>query len=113
MALGIYDVIQGTITTPKTLLLRKKHGKITFAVNKLANKSMVREAVEKIWDVKVRDVRIVNVRGKVKVIKRRSYKKPDLKKALVTLKPGYKIDLPEQYESMGVSESETAPKGGE
>lgn len=106
MELGIYDIIKGTVTTPKAVELRKKYGKITFEINKLANKIMVREALEKIWKVKIRDVRIINLHGKTRKHKRREYKTSGLKKAIVTLKPGFKIELPDQYETMGIAESQ-------
>ncbi len=100
MELSLYDVLLGTVITPKSLELRKKFGKITFKVNPLANKIMIRAAVEKLFDTKVRDVRIQLIKGKTKTIKRKSYTMPAKKKAIVTLKPGFKIDLPEQFESM-------------
>ncbi len=100
MELSLYDVLLGTVITPKSLELRKKFGKITFKVNPLANKIMVRQAIEKLFDAKVRDVRIMKVKGKTKTVKRRTYQMPGMKKAIVTLKPGYKIDLPEQFETM-------------
>ena len=100
MELSLYDVLLGTVLTPKSLELRKKFGKITFKVNPLANKIMVRQAIEKLFDTKVRDVRILNVKGKTKTVKRQTYTMPAKKKAIVTLKAGYKIDLPEQFETM-------------
>ncbi len=100
MELSLYDVLLGTVITPKSLALRKKFGKITFKVNPLANKIMVRAAVEKLFDTKVRDVRILLIKGKTKTIKRNSYTMASKKKAIVTLKPGFKIDLPEQFESI-------------
>ena len=112
MELGIYGVIKGIANTPKSLALRKKFGKITFLVNNLANKVMVRNSVEKIWNVKVSDVRIINLHGKTRSVGRRSFKTPGTKKAIITLKKGYKIDLPEQFETIGLAE-ETASKGKE
>ncbi len=111
MALSIYDVIKGTITTTKSLEMRQKHGKITFKVNKLANKIMIRQAVEKIWDVKVRDVRTINLPGKTRTIRRQKVIMPSIKKAIVTLQDGYKIDLPDQIETMGAGGS-TSKSGG-
>ncbi len=100
MELSLYDVLLGTVITPKSLALRKKLGKITFKVNPLANKIMVRAAVEKLFDTKVRDVRIQIIKGKTKTIKRNTFTLAATKKAIVTLKPGFKIDLPEQFETM-------------
>jgi len=108
MELSVYNVIKSIISTPKSLDLRKKYGKITFEVNKLANKVMIRNAIESIWDVKIRDVRVLNRTGKNRVVKRKTFKMSDTKKAIVTLKPGFKIDLPDQFESVGLSSSEVA-----
>jgi len=112
MELSIYDIIKRRIITEKSTDLFKKLGQITFEVNKCANKIMVREAVEKIWEVKVDKVRMVACPGKSKVFARKTFKSPDKKKAIVTLKKGYKIDLPEQFETMGVvneTQKEKAP----
>lgn len=102
MDLSIYDIIKDISVTPKSRILFDKMGKITLQVHKDSNKIMIKNAIEKIWDVKVRDIRIVNVRGKNKTFGRRSFKVSDRKKAIITLKEGYKIDLPGQFESMGV-----------
>lgn len=113
MELGIYDIIKGVSSTPKSISLRRTLGKLTFNVNKHANKIQVREAVEKIWGVKVDNVRMVMLHGKVKQVRRRSYSKPDLKKAIVTLKEGFSIDLPDHYESVGLHEQAAGTQGGE
>jgi large subunit ribosomal protein L23 len=86
------------------VLLFQKLGKITFEVNASANKISIRRAVEKIWDVKVAKIQVMNVHGKSKTFARRSFQTPDWKKAIVTLQKGYKIDLPTMFESMGSSE---------
>lgn len=103
MELNIYDVIKRSITTPKSIGLQKHFGQLTFEVNKLANKVMIRQAVEKIWNVKVDKVRIVNIKGKNKEFARRTFKSPGIKKAIVTLKQGNRISLPSNFETMGVS----------
>jgi large subunit ribosomal protein L23 len=114
MELSIYDIIKGIVSTPKSILLRKKLGKVTFWVTRLANKSMIHRAVERIWNVKVDNVRIINLHGKTKTVGRKVFAMADKKKAIVTLKKGYKIDLPEQFETMGISDAEEkAPKGKE
>jgi len=102
MDLTIYDVIKNVYVGGKSDNLRDKFGKITFEVHKAANKPMIREAVEKIWNVKVRDIRVIILKGKSKTFGRRTFKTPEKKKAIVTLKEGYKIDLP-HFESMGIA----------
>ena len=104
MELSVYDIIKKRIITEKSLELFKKHGKITFEVNKHANKIMIRGAVEKIWDVKVDNVRVLSIPGKSKVFARKTFHTPARKKAVVTLKKGYKIELPGQFETMGIQD---------
>jgi large subunit ribosomal protein L23 len=101
MDIRVYGVIKSICMTTKSQHLFHKYGKITFEVNKLANKVLIRDAVEKVWEVKVENVRIINLPGKVKVFARKKFKTPGKKKAIVTLKKGYKIELPGQFESMG------------
>lgn len=113
MELGIYDIIKGVIVTPKSIVLQKSQGKFTFNVNKNANKIQVKRAIEEIWNVKVDTVRTVNLHGKLKRVKRKTYRKSDVKKAIITLKEGYSISLPHQYESMGVSSAANTIQGGE
>ena len=72
---------------------------------KINNEIVIHASVEKIWDIKVSDVNIIKLKGKTKTIRRNTYSRPDIKKAIVTLKPGYKIDLPDQYERIGLGET--------
>lgn len=68
-------------------------GTYVFEVAQDAEKISIKRAVESLYGVKVTAVRIINVNGKpVKKGRRVSYRS-DLKKALVTVKPGQKIDL--------------------
>lgn len=103
MELNNYDIIKRTVNTPKSIALYKKEGKFVFEVNKKANKIMIRRAVEKIWDVKVDKVRIVNVKGKKKIFARKTFVSSGIKKAIVSLEKGYKIELPGHFETMGAS----------
>ena len=104
MDLTIYDIIKNVCVGGKCDTLREKFGKFTFEVHSAANKPMIRNAVEKLWNVKVRDVRVINVKGKSKAFGRRPFQSSDKKKAIVTLKPGQKLDLP-HFESMGKGEA--------
>ena len=66
-----------------------------FRVNRLSNKNQIRQAVEKIFKVKVDKVRTINLKGKSKRSSddRKIYRTSDSKKAIVELKKGGKIDL--------------------
>jgi large subunit ribosomal protein L23 len=104
MELSVYNIIKKIIVTEKSADLFKRLGKLTFEVHKESNKVMIRQAVEKIWSVKVKDVHVIKCPGKNKLFGRKSFKSPDKKKAIVTLKEGYKIELPGHFETMGVAE---------
>ncbi len=100
MELKSYDIIKRPRVTTKSIDLYRKLGKYTFDVHQKANKVMVREAVEKLWNVKVEKVCIVNVAGKTKTFNRKQYAMSDLKKAIVTLKQGYKVEIPGMFENV-------------
>ncbi|MEF3255127.1 MAG: 50S ribosomal protein L23, partial [Deferribacterales bacterium] len=64
--LTIYDIIKRPLITEKAVDLKEKENQVVFEVDKRANKIQIKEAVEKLFNVKVVDVRTMNVRGKVK-----------------------------------------------
>jgi large subunit ribosomal protein L23 len=84
-------LIKPTITEKSTLL--QESGKYTFRVANRANKVEIKEAVERNFDVTVLDVNVTKLHGKRKRYGSRSTKQPDIKKAVVTLKPGDRINL--------------------
>jgi len=81
---NLYQIIKEPIITEKSAL-QASHGKYTFKVEKKASKGEIERAIEKLFKVTVLGVQTMNVKGKGK--------KPDGKKAIVTLKEGDKIDL--------------------
>lgn len=84
-------LLKPTITEKSTIL--QESGKYTFQVAARANKVEVKEAVEKSFDVTVLDVNITKLHGKRKRYGSRISKKPDIKKAVVTLQSGDRINL--------------------
>jgi large subunit ribosomal protein L23 len=108
MDLSKYDIIKNIIVTTKSASLNEKFSKLTFHVHRDANKIMIKDAIEKIWNVKVDKVHTVTIKGKQKAFGRRSFVSSDKKKAIVTLRDGHKINLPGQFETMGVESKETA-----
>lgn len=70
--------------------------KYTFEVNKDATKSQVKGAIKSLFKVEVTDVNITNIKGKPKTYKRIKGTRADQKKAVVTLKPGQRINLFEE-----------------
>jgi len=99
MELRLHDIIRGIVLTPKSTDLFKKYGKVTLTIDRAANKLTVRKAVEKIWDVKVDSVRVITVPGKRKRVRGKMTQSPGKKKAVITLKKGFKINLPEHFEA--------------
>ncbi|MGE0010046.1 MAG: 50S ribosomal protein L23 [Candidatus Babeliales bacterium] len=100
LKLGIFDIIQGAVTTGKATEQMHKLKKITLTVHLEANKSMVKEAVEKAFNVKVKDINILIKKGKIRKFKRVESRGKDTKRAIVTLSPGYSIGLFDQ-QAMG------------
>lgn len=85
-----YDVIKTILKTEKSALY-EPHAKYLFLVNKTANKIQIKQAVEEIYKVKVKDVNTFISSGKMKRVRQQLGKTPDTKKAVVTLKEGQKI----------------------
>jgi len=88
---NVYEIIKRPILTEKTTIQKEEANKITFEVDRRVNKIEIKQAVEKIFKVKVVDVNTMMVRGKVKRVGKFKGKRPDWKKAVVTLKPGEQI----------------------
>jgi large subunit ribosomal protein L23 len=94
MDLTIYDVIQGPVVTDKASELITKLHKAVFKVHPKANKPMIKQAVEKLFNVKVKNVRVIVRKGKKRIFKRKISVGSLTKRAIITLKPGYKFDIP-------------------
>ncbi len=88
----VYRVVRRALLTEKTAELQAEN-KFVFEVDRRAGKPEIRQAVEEIFKVKVTDVKTMNVRGKVKRLGRHEGKRPDWKKAIVTLAEGDSIDV--------------------
>lgn len=86
------DIIIKPLVTEKSMNLLADN-KYTFIVDKRANKTEIKNAIENIFTVKVESVNTMNIKGKPKRMGRFEGKKPDRKKAIVSLKPGQKIRL--------------------
>lgn len=90
--MNIYQVLLKPTITEKSTLLQES-GRYTFQVAPDANKGLVKEAVEKNFNVTVTDVNITKLHGKRKRYGPNIKKMPDTKKAVVTLRPGDRINL--------------------
>jgi large subunit ribosomal protein L23 len=88
----IHDVILRPVISEKSYEMLDEN-KYTFIVDPRANKTHIRQAVEKIFDVKVLSVNTMNRRGKRKRRGMIIGKRPDTKRAIVTVAPGDRIEL--------------------
>ncbi len=88
----IYEVLRRPLITEKSTTLQTQ-GKYAFEVHKEANKLLIKQAVEKAFNVKVSAVNVLTVRGKIKGMGRFRKQQSPWKKAIVTLKPGQKIEF--------------------
>ncbi|MBE3073367.1 MAG: 50S ribosomal protein L23 [Actinobacteria bacterium] len=89
------DVILAPIVSEKSYSLLDQNS-YTFRVHPKANKTEIRQAVEKIWDVKVVSVNTMNRKGKTKRFRFEEGKRSDTKRAIVKLAEGDSIEIFEQ-----------------
>lgn len=88
----LYDVLRRPLVTEKNTILQAQN-KYAFEVAKEANKPQIKQAVEKTFKVKVITVNVTKVSGKTRRVGRRLVQTAPWKKAIVTLKPGNKIEF--------------------
>ena len=87
------DIIRFPLVTEKGSSFLQPQNKYQFSVLPSANKPEIKKAVEKIYKVKVTAVHISNFKGKKRHYRKQEGKKPDWKKAVVTLKKGERIEF--------------------
>ena len=87
-----YDVILAPHITEKSTLLSEQNG-VVFKVANDATKPQIKEAVEKLFDVKVKSVNSLVRKGKTKRFRGFEGVQSDVKKAIVTLEEGHTIDV--------------------
>lgn len=90
---SVYDVVRRPIISEKSTALAEVGNRYVFEVATVANKQEIKDAVQRLFNVKVREVRTLIVHGKVKRVGRFETKKSNWKKAIVTLGEGQKIDF--------------------
>jgi len=89
---NIYDVLIEPIYSEKASVVSELN-KHTFKVAKNATKQTIKEAVQKLFEVEVESVNVVNSKPKTKVFKGRIGKRSGFKKAVVTLKEGQMLEF--------------------
>ena len=87
------DIIKEPIITEKTAQLAQDKNTIVFSVDPKANKTQIKQAVEKAFNVKVLNVNTLNVHPKDRRVGRYTGKTQTYKKAIVTLADGYAIEI--------------------
>jgi len=90
---ALYSIIKRPVITEKSNALREEGNQFVFEVDLDANKVQIRQAIEKVFGVRVASVRTQIVRGKMKRLRRSFGKRPNWKKAVVTLREGDTIEL--------------------
>jgi large subunit ribosomal protein L23 len=87
-----YDVIIAPVITEKATMA-SEHNKVVFKVRRDATKPQIKDAVEKLFDVKVKNVNTLIRPGKRKMFKNMRGQQSDVKRAIVTLEEGHRIDV--------------------
>jgi len=88
----LYDVLRSPVITEKATMA-SEFNQVMFNVERTATKPQIKEAVERLFTVKVKAVNTLNRKGKVKRFKGRIGKQGDFKRAVVTLEEGHAIDI--------------------
>ena len=92
----IITIILGPHISEKTSIISEENNQVTFKVARDATKPEIKEAVESLFDVQVKDVQILNVKGKSKRTARGKIRsRSDWKKAYIRLEQGQEIDFAE------------------
>lgn len=87
-------VIKAVMSTEKGTGMQEAQNRYMLRVDRAANKAEIKKAVEDFFNVTVLAVNTQNYLGKTRTLRtRKTVKAPDWKRAIVTLKPGDKIDL--------------------
>ena len=87
-----YDILIAPVVTEKATMA-SEHNKVVFKVARTATKPQIKEAVEKLFDVKVTRVNTLVRKGKFKASRGFAGVQSDVKKAIVTLAEGHRIDV--------------------
>ncbi len=87
-----FDVVRRPMITEKSTR-GSEWNQVTFEVADWANKSQIKSAVEALFDVKVKSVNTLRLKGKVKRFRNREGRRSDVKKAIVTLEEGQMLDV--------------------
>lgn len=88
-----YQILRRPLITEKSTTQKDLQNKLFFEVDRRANKIEIKQAVEQIFKVDVLAVTTMNMNGKKKRVGRFFTRRPDWKKAVVTIKPGQRVEF--------------------
>lgn len=89
----LYRILKRPLVTEKSNTAKEAYNKLFFEVDRKANKIEIKQAVEHIFKVNVLDVATFNMKGKKKRVGRHFTQRSDWKKAIVTIKPGQRVEF--------------------
>jgi large subunit ribosomal protein L23 len=93
MSKDAHQILIRPLLTEKMTEMKEKQNKVCFLVSPQSNKIEIKRAAEEVLKVKIDSVNIINTKGKRKRLGRYEGKRSDLKKAVLTLKKGEKLEL--------------------
>jgi large subunit ribosomal protein L23 len=96
LKLTVFDIIQAPVVSDKAFALNQKLNKLVLKVHPQANKMQIKEALQRVFNVKVEKVNTMRREGKNRRVRRTIVQSPTTKRVIVTLKEGYTIDLFDQ-----------------
>ncbi len=88
-----HTILIRPLITEKVTGMREKYNKVCFLVDRDSNKIEIKRAAEEVLNVRVDNVRIINVKGKWKRLGKHEGRRSDTKKAILSLKAGERVDL--------------------
>jgi large subunit ribosomal protein L23 len=89
----VFDIVTSPLITEKGTMVSELSNQVVFRVRRDAGKDEIRKAIETLFKVKVEKVRTLNLLGKTRRVGKHAGKRPDWKKAYVTLAEGQRIDF--------------------
>lgn len=89
----LFQVLRSPHVSEKSTRIGEQGNQYVFEIDKRATKTQVKEAVESLFNVKVENVNVVNVKGKVRSFRMRPGRRADWKKAYVRIQEGQTIDV--------------------
>jgi large subunit ribosomal protein L23 len=91
--LNVHEIIKGPVVSEKATLLNQKLRKLVLKVHPQANKTQIKDALQRLFNVKVEKVNTLNRVGKSRRVRRTIIEGSTTKRVFVTLKEGYSIDI--------------------